>query len=106
MEATETVFVRGIRELSEMEENVQCVYGENRGRQKRRGFGQLIVNTQSHVCAKTRWTRRHVGGVIKRLLPCCTLVHIDTLLLIQCPLFMINLIFSRNVMRTRRRDAW
>lgn len=62
--------------------------------------------TQSHVCAKIRWTRRHVGGVIKRLLPCCTLVHIDTLLLIKCPLFMINLIFSRNVMRTRRRDAW
>lgn len=54
VEEAEKVFVRGIRELSEMEQIDQSVCGENRGEQKRGGLGQLIVIGEpdtGHMCA-------------------------------------------------------
>jgi len=41
MEKTEKVFIRGIRKLTEMEQIHENNHGENRGRQKWRGFWQL-----------------------------------------------------------------
>ena len=49
VEEAKTVFVGGIRELSEMEQIEQNVGRESRGEQKRRGLGQLIMTGTRHA---------------------------------------------------------
>lgn len=100
VEEAEKVFLRGVRELSEMEQIDKNVCGENWGEQKRGGLGQLIVTIRAiwhrpHVYVQRKV---HVDSTTcwwcgQTLLPCCTLVHIYILLLILCPLFIFNLSF-------------
>jgi len=96
--AAEALLLRGVGELSEMEQNGQSVRGEARGggrgggggREERGGLGQLIVprarvRGRVYICRE-----RRAGGVVMKRVAMLHIVH-NLHFVSLTPLFIFNL---------------